>query len=373
MNDLPTITPVFDATVDEDAPEQSISLENITAGGGETQILRVSASSDTPGLIPDPAIDYSSPDTTGTLRYQPVADQFGTAIITISVEDAGPDGDFSTTGDNATFEVTFSVTVNPVNDTPTLAAISDVTIDEDAPEQTVNLTGIFAGGGEVQPLQISVSSSDTALIPDPAVNYTSDNSTGSIRFTPVANQFGTVVITVVVTDAGLDGMLNTADDNASFTRTFSVTVSPINDVPTIDQPEALTVDEDAAEQTLTLTGITAGGGEDQPLDVRFSNSNSALFSSISLTYNSPNSSADLVFTPTPEASGTATITFTVEDGGLDLDLSTTGDNATTVITVVITVAAVNDAPTIDQLYEFSVNEDSGQTSLDFSGVTAGRK
>ncbi|MFM8474903.1 MAG: beta strand repeat-containing protein, partial [Planctomycetaceae bacterium] len=371
VNDLPTITPVFDVTIDEDAPEQSVSLEGITAGGGETQNLRISASSDTPGLIPNPTVDYSSPNVTGTLRYLPVADQFGTAIITIRVEDAGPDGDFNTSGDNATFEITFSVTVNPVNDNPTLAAISDVTLDEDAPEHTVNLTGIFAGGGEVQPLQISVSSSNTALIPDPSVIYTSDNSTGSIKFTPVADQFGTVVVTVMVTDGGLDGMLNTVGDNASFTRTFTVTVNPVNDAPTIDEPTAPTVAEYAPEQTLTLTGITAGGDEAQPLDVRFSNSNAALFASISLTYSSPNSTADLLFTPAPETSGTATITFTVEDGGLDLDLSTTGDNATTVITVVITVTAVNDTPTIDPLYEFSVNEDSAETSLDFSGVTAG--
>ena len=42
-----------------------------------------------------------------------------------------------------------------VNDDPTLDALSDVNINEDDPEQTVNLTGITAGGGETQVLSIT--------------------------------------------------------------------------------------------------------------------------------------------------------------------------------------------------------------------------
>ncbi|MFM7057438.1 MAG: beta strand repeat-containing protein, partial [Planctomycetota bacterium] len=374
VNDAPTITPVFDRTILEDDPVQTIDLEGITAGGGEVQILRVTATSDTPGLIPDPTVDYTSANAIGTLRYQPLADQFGTAVITVLVEDAGPDGDFDTAADNASFSIEFSISVDPVNDEPTLDFINDLTIDEDAAEQTVNLTGISAGGGENQPLRISVSSTNTSLIPVPSISYTSADSTGSISFTPALDQWGVAAILVFVQDGGLDGILDTSDD-LLFGRTFLVTVIPVNDAPTIDQPTDPTVDEDAAEQTLTLTGITPGGsggsGEAQPLSVSFSNSNPGLFSSFSLTYNSPETDAVVLFTPTPETSGTATITVTVTDGGFDLDLLTTGDNATTVITFVITVAAVNDDPTLDPLFEFSVNEDSAQRSLDFSGVTAG--
>ncbi|MEO2016921.1 MAG: VCBS repeat-containing protein, partial [Fuerstiella sp.] len=59
----------------------------------------------------------------------------------------------------------------PGNEVPTLDAISDLTIDEDASEQTVNLTGISAGGGESQPLRVTTTSSKTSLIPHPAVTY----------------------------------------------------------------------------------------------------------------------------------------------------------------------------------------------------------
>jgi hypothetical protein len=69
------------------------------------------------------------------------------------------------------------------------------------------------------------------VIPNPSVNYISPNPQGSISFTPVANRFGTATITVTVEDGGLDDNLSTTGDNGTFTRTFLVTVNPVNDAP----------------------------------------------------------------------------------------------------------------------------------------------
>ena len=41
-----------------------------------------------------------------------------------------------------------------------------------------------------------------SLIPNPTVNYTSPNPTGSLTFTPATNSFGTATLTVVVKDNG---------------------------------------------------------------------------------------------------------------------------------------------------------------------------
>ncbi|MFM8726949.1 MAG: hypothetical protein ACKON9_17700, partial [Planctomycetaceae bacterium] len=185
----------------------------------------------------------------------------------MTVEVGGLDGNLRTAVDNATTTRIFSVTVAAVNDAPTLDSLSDLGVNEDAPQQTVNLSGITAGGGETQPLQVTASSSNTGLIPNPAVAYTSANSTGSIKFTPVADQSGTALITVVVTDGGLDGDLSTASDNLTVTRTFLVTVAAVNDKPTIAGVAGLQLVQNAAEQTVSLSGITAGGGENQPLSV----------------------------------------------------------------------------------------------------------
>ena len=111
----------------------------------------------------------------------------GTAIVTVTVTDGGLDGNLGTAGDNGTFSRTFTVTVNAVNDAPTLDAIADpAAIDEDAAQQTVNLAGISAGGGESQTLQVTATSNNTGLIPNPTVTYTSPNATGSLAYTPVA-------------------------------------------------------------------------------------------------------------------------------------------------------------------------------------------
>jgi len=110
------------------------------------------------------------------------------------------------------------------NAPPTLDAIPDQTINENAAAQTVNLTGITAGGGESQALSVSASSNNTGLVPNPTVTYSSPDTTGSLSYTPVADQAGTATVTVTVRDAGLDGTLGNGDD-ATFSRAFVVTVN----------------------------------------------------------------------------------------------------------------------------------------------------
>ena len=102
-------------------------------------------------------------------------------MVTVTVDDGG--------GVNNTVVRTFTVTVSPVNDLPTLTAIADpAAILEDSSLQTVNLAGIAAGGGETQTLTVTATSDNTGLIPNPTVNYTSPNATGSLAYTPVAGQ-----------------------------------------------------------------------------------------------------------------------------------------------------------------------------------------
>src|SRR5262249_12280155 len=128
---------------------------------------------------------------------------------------------------------TFTVTVSStgVNIAPTLDAISNPSaILEDAGQQSVGLSGITAGGGESQALSVTAVSSNTALISDPSVSYSSPNSTGSLFYTPVSNQSGTAVITVTVTDNG--GTASGGVD--SFSQAFTITVTAVNDAPTLD-------------------------------------------------------------------------------------------------------------------------------------------
>ena len=150
--------------------------------------------------------------------------QNGTATITVTVVDGGFDNDLTTPDDNGTTSRTVSVAVAPVNDIPALDALSNVMLNEGDPEQAVNLIGMSTGGGETQVLSVTAVSDNAGLIPDPVVDFDGQSSTGTLKFTPVADQFGAATITVTVEDGGLDNVLETTGDNAIVSQTFEVTV-----------------------------------------------------------------------------------------------------------------------------------------------------
>ena len=371
VNRIPTLASIDDLVIEEDSGEATVSLSDISSGGRIAQPLRVTATSSNLSLIGNPLVTYASPDSTGSISFSPKLNQFGVATITVAVEDGGLDNNLATPSDNLTIDRIFSVTVTQLNDDPTLDPISDVNINEDDPEQTVNLTGIAAGGGEVQQLQVTATSNNTGLIPDPTVTYSSDAPTGTLAFTPVADQFGTATVTVTVEDGGLDNNLATPGDNATVVRAFTVNVAEVNDDPTLDALSDVNINEDDPEQTVNLTGIAAGGGEAQQLRVTAISNNTGLIPDPTVTYSSSNSTGSLTFTPVVNQNGTATITVTVEDGGLDNDIATPGDNATVVRTFLVNVAEFNDEPTLDELNDINIYEDDPEQTVNLTGITAG--
>ncbi|WP_277034331.1 hypothetical protein, partial [Caballeronia mineralivorans] len=143
----------------------------------------MSAVSSNTALIPNPAITYSNPGSTGSLVFTPAPNTSGTAVITVTVMD---DGGTANGGINKTTQ-TFTVTVTPVDQPPTLNPIANpaAILENTTTPQTVNLTGITAGTGESQNLTVTAVSSNTALIPNPTVIYTSPNTLGTLTYTPI--------------------------------------------------------------------------------------------------------------------------------------------------------------------------------------------
>jgi hypothetical protein len=101
----PTIDPVKDLVLSQNAGTQSVALTGITAGWtNSTQALMVTAVSSNPSLIPNPGVSYSTPSTSGSLSFAPVTNAFGVATISVTVSDAQPT--------NNTTSISFVVTVN---------------------------------------------------------------------------------------------------------------------------------------------------------------------------------------------------------------------------------------------------------------------
>jgi hypothetical protein len=372
VNDPPTLDPIANPSpIGEDAPEQAFHDWGITAGGGESQQISVTATSSNTAIIPHPRVEYTYPNSYAWFFYTPVPNAYGTAVITVTVRDSGLDLILGN-GDDATAQRQVTVTVNPGIDPPTLNPIGNPpAINEDAGTQTVSLSGIYPPPFDPPLLAVYASSDNTALIPNPTVNYTSPNSTGSLTYTPVANQSGTATITVTARSGGANGVLGGGDDGWLY-RTFTVTVNPVNDLPTMDaisSPPAIW--EDAPQQAINVAGITAGGGESQSLQVTASSSNTSLIPTPTVIDYSYNGNAWIQYTPVANQSGTAVITVTVRDAGLDLTLGN-GDDGTFQRTFTVTVQAVNDTPTLDAIANpAAINEDAGQQQINLSGISAG--
>ena len=335
VNDAPTLDELSDVNILEDASEQTVNLTGITTGGGETQVLSVTATSDNTGLIPDPTVDFDGQSSTGTLKFTPVADQFGTATITVTIKDGGLDGILDTAGDNATFSQTFEVDVTPINDAPTLDPISDLVLPEDSSIQIIDITGITAGSGETQPLQVTVTSSNPSLISDPTITSDTVSVEGSrsLAFVPLPDQYGIATISVTVEDGGLDLDLNTAEDNATFSQTFDVTVTPnTDDPPSLVTPHGkMFIHETLSGDPLVSYHLPAVNVNGEAINgllnrITATSSDTAIIPDPTVLYASADVPSSLSFTPVANASGAATLSIQVEDGGPDNDFATTEDN-----------------------------------------------
>src|SRR5207248_741109 len=119
--------------IDEDAGPQTIPLTGISSGApNELQNLTISAVSGNPGLIPNPTVNYASPAGSGTLTFTSLPNANGTAVITVTVNDGQPSNNLLTR--------TFTVTVNAVNDPPTISDVADQVILENTPTGPIPFT-----------------------------------------------------------------------------------------------------------------------------------------------------------------------------------------------------------------------------------------
>ena len=159
-------------------------------------------------------------------------------------------------------------------------------------------------------LAVSASSSNTALVPNTAAALAlgGSGSSRTLVVTPAANQSGSATITVTVSDGSLTA-----------SRTFTLTVTPVNDPPVVSRtPAAATVAPGmAAQTTVTVTDIdTAGSG----LALATSSSNTTLLPNASVTMTVTGTTAnsrtfEVTMTPVAGLTGAPSVTLSALDGG----------------------------------------------------------
>lgn len=340
----PTLNALANVSINQNASQQTVNLSGIGLGSGQN--LNVSAISSNPSLIPNPTVNYISPSSTGSLNFTPVTNANGTATITVTADNGQPQNNLVTS--------TFTVNVAAVNQPPTLDPASNLIISQNAGLQTVNLTGISLGSG--QTLSITAVSSNPSLIPNPAINYTSPANTGTLTFAPAQSATGTATITVTAN--------NGLAPNNIVTRTFTVTVATVNPPPTLNPIGNIPLNYSVNTQTIGLSGISSGSANaNQKLTVTAVSSNPQLIPNPTVTYTSPNTTGSLSLKTATNASGTALITVTVNDGAVINNLTTQ--------TFTVYVTAFYQPPTLNALGDVSLNQNAGLQTVNLSGIGLG--
>lgn len=266
---------------------------------------------------------------------------------------------------------TVYLTINPVNDAPTMTVIAGLTgaiedgfavvehtalmsasdaFDADGDPVAFRVEGIFAGqlfyGGQ------PVVPGTTVVWPGDALQWVPE---------PDSNGPGIQAFSIVAWDSTVP---------SATALPVLIEVVPVNDSPKINPVASIQILEDAGPQTFQLSGLSAGpSNEPQALSIVATSTAPALTGPLSIAYVSPATTGTVTFTPSANASGSTTIEVAVNDG-----------ESTTVLPVQIIVTPVNDAPganpqTVTTSYNTPVNitltgSDVEGGSLSFTTVTS---
>ena len=207
-DDPPTIVNLTGMiTIEEDNDQQVMTM---TIGDDLTPVadLVLTAQSSDLTVVTPAGLTYTGTGTFRTLHIAPVANANGQATVTVRVTDAY----------SHFVEQTFLLTVNPVNDEPTLQAIGPQTIDEDG---TLGLQFTVNDIDDV-PADVTVTaeSFNQNLVSNASVAVVGTGTTRTLVVTPQSNANGQVTIRVAATDGEFTAQ-----------QFFTLTVTPVNDAP----------------------------------------------------------------------------------------------------------------------------------------------
>jgi uncharacterized protein (TIGR03437 family) len=263
---------------------------------------------------------------TGTppnVTYNPLANFNGTDSFTFRVNDGALDS----------APATVSLTINPVNDAPTVQSQA-IAISEDSPAN-ITLSGADVDG---DPLTFTITK-------QPA-NGTLTGTNPNLIYTPNPNFFGTDEIRYRASDG------KTTSNEA----VISLTITSVNDVPVLAVPGPQTI---TTGQTVSFAVTASDVDANQSLTL--SATNLPPGASFQQTNTTPSAAAgQFTWTPSELQTGSFTVTFTVTDNGLPV----LSDNKT----VTIVVNALTTSITIDAPAERTISENE---ALSFTVTATG--
>ncbi len=210
----PTVDRPEDLLVQAGKPCE-VHLTGISDGNiAAEQPLTFSVTSSDAAVVaaPDVRVSHAAGSPYATLSFTPKASGATTLALTLN-DNAG--GDEST---SASFQVR---AVSSWNNPPTVDPVPDQTVFTGAGGRQLTLTGIGDGDSGRQPLRVTTSNSDPALV-TASVDY-AGGATAALHLTPTGAKTGTATVTVRVQDGG-GAPDNNGDQSAQVS--FRVVVRP---------------------------------------------------------------------------------------------------------------------------------------------------
>ncbi|MCK4639954.1 MAG: tandem-95 repeat protein [Candidatus Marinimicrobia bacterium] len=243
-------------------------------------------------------------DTSGKISWLPDNDDVGDTTVTVVVADDS----------SATDMKTYTLTVINVNDPPILAAISDTSFDEDS-QLIIALSYFYTYVDDPD------NADSTLTFAFSSTDYINVNaSEDSLILYAQTDWNGADTLQIIVSDVSL-----------SDTTSWRIIVNPVNDAPVITSVDSVSVTEDIYFKYLA----TASDTEDSSITFSYEDLSCWL-----------SSDADSVYGVPTEGMEDTSFVVIASDGELNDTL-----------TVILTVIAVNDPPTISMIPDTSFNED----------------
>jgi VCBS repeat-containing protein len=238
----------------------------------------------TAALVAGPAHGSLTLDANGSFTYTPAANYNGPDSFTYRASDGSLDSDLATV----------TITVTAVNDAP-VATNDAYTTDEDT-ALTVAAPGVLGNDTDLDSSTLTA-----AVVTGPAHGTLTLNANGSFAYTPAANYNGPDSFTYRASDGSL-----TSDP-----ATVTITVTPVNDAPTLAVAPGGTCGSNDRSGTINLTVGDVDGGT---LTLSAASSNTALVPNGNVVFGGSGTTRTLTATTVAGRTGTAILTVTVSDG-----------------------------------------------------------
>lgn len=306
VNDAPSVVARTLATTEDTAGSITLTVTDVDLNfEGDSHVWELVS-------VPD-ASEGVAVISGAKLTFTPAANWNGSTSLTYRAKDSK--GVYSNTA-------TVTISVTPVNDAPVADPKTITTLEDTPASVTLSATDIDSPAPTV--FQV-------VTAPD-AAHGTAAISGSTLTFTPAANWNGSTSLTYRAQDSG---------GAWSAPVTVSITVTSVNDAPSVADRTLTTAEDTSASLTLTVTDVDLSFEGDSHV-LAIVAAPPATAGQVTLV------GTQLSFIPAPDWFGTTTLTYQATDShGVKSNVGT----------VTITVTPVNDAP-VAQAKSLSLDEDT---------------